>query len=300
MCTLAKDGDYIEKNYWDSFIEKEFPNYEAFWAKFVVPLTNRPTDIHFKPDSELITPSKTKEVVHQEICIAQLTYSVLRHLARAYDLRNLLESNVVNDLPSKGDGGSSASDTETYSASATNLFPTDTSALGRIFIGTPISKVDNFTSKQLHAQLDILTEGMVRIYGAQDVAFELLGRMTNKNRYEPWLEKGVKSGKKLSSFGGKEARNDWMSANQDALKTLKPLRKYRDHLVHGRLTPINYLRFPDIEKSENYLDWRKVTQGSIASISSEFVEAKDILKQAWDETLKFLNDAWEQLLKTLP
>ena len=50
---LATNGDVLERQCWTDFVAKEFPGYEVFWYWYVVPLTNRPADIHFKTDKEL-------------------------------------------------------------------------------------------------------------------------------------------------------------------------------------------------------------------------------------------------------
>lgn len=88
--SLALDGDQIEKEYWDKFIRIEFPSYERFWQKEIIVLTNRPKDIHFKTDPQLKKLGKSRE----DITLAQLHYTVLKHLARAYDLRQIYPLNL--------------------------------------------------------------------------------------------------------------------------------------------------------------------------------------------------------------
>lgn len=78
---LAIDGDDEEKLAWGEFVQAEFPEYEEFWLKSVVPLTERPAGIHFKPDSAVVAPFGVEDVV-----IAQLHYTMLRNLRRAYDV----------------------------------------------------------------------------------------------------------------------------------------------------------------------------------------------------------------------
>jgi hypothetical protein len=65
------------------FFESEFPAYEAFWLRHVVPLTNRPTDIQFKDDATLRALGKGSE----DVAIAQLHYTVLKHLSWAHQTR---------------------------------------------------------------------------------------------------------------------------------------------------------------------------------------------------------------------
>jgi hypothetical protein len=78
---LAIDGDVYEKSAWNLFLQSEFPSYEAFWFDHVIPLTNRPRDIHFKDDATLTSEGKNAE----DVAIAQLHYTVLKHLAMAYE-----------------------------------------------------------------------------------------------------------------------------------------------------------------------------------------------------------------------
>jgi hypothetical protein len=88
--TLHQDGDFFEKHYYELFIQKDFPSYERFWIKFVIPLTDRPKDIHFK-SNDVLTKLGLGD---QEICISQLHYSVVRHLARVYDIRAIHPLNI--------------------------------------------------------------------------------------------------------------------------------------------------------------------------------------------------------------
>jgi hypothetical protein len=90
--TLLADGDGFERHYHPLFLNAEFPAYEEFWVRFVVPLTNRPADIQFKSDADLLAIGHGS----QDICIAQLHYSVLRNLVRAFDIRGA--ASVTVDL----------------------------------------------------------------------------------------------------------------------------------------------------------------------------------------------------------
>ena len=67
--------------------------------------------------------------------------------------------------------------------------------------------------------MDALTEGMVRLVGAQYVAFELLGRYLNPGTYDPWLPD--------SSIA---ARRFWKDREN---YPLQDIRNYRNNLVHG-------------------------------------------------------------------
>jgi len=144
---LAIDGEPLEKRSWDLFLQGQFPGYETFWQRDIVPLTNRPDNWHFKTDQELKQIGK----VDRDICIAQLHYTVLVHLHRAFEI----------------------------------LFSRD--GVGR----------------------DELTEGIVRLSSALDVADELLERFNNPTSYDPWKDRGNK--------GGQGARDSWRKERRKKL-----------------------------------------------------------------------------------
>jgi len=228
--TLAQHGDPVERHYESLFISREFPSYQRFWQRFVVPLTNRPIDIRFKTPDDLRAIGKGD----REICIAQLHYSILRHLARAFDLR-------------------------------------------------------------VHHQIDLdqLTDGMVRLTGAQDIAFELLQRFGSPQSYDPWLAVG--SGK---AKGSKEARQSWQKEHS---YPLQDIRDYRNHLVHGRILPSVIgpsVLVPRITKENDYFDWRRITHHSNiqAVIGSDLIEASQVLNQAWRSTVDYLEVQWTKFL----
>ena len=229
--TLATDGDAYEQKYYLAFIKNEFPCYDAFWVKHVVPLTNRPTDIHFKTDVQLRAVGKTEH----DLCIAQLHYTVLRHLTRVFEIRR---PGIVS--------------------------------------------------------VDDLTDGIVRLAGAQDVAFELLERYARPAKYGPWLARRVGR-----TRGGKEARQAWQKRNR---RPLQDIRNYRNHLVHGRIGPgviLNGLWYvPDIGKEAKYYDWRAITDGRnvAALVGQDLATPKQILDGAWKKTVNYLESNWKSHL----
>ncbi len=226
---LINDGDRVEKKYWDKFIQTQFPSYEKFWIKNVIPLTNRPADIHFKADYELRKIGKSAN----DICLSQLHYSILKHLSRAFDILSLQDIN-----------------------------------------------------------LDNLIEGMVRLSGALDIAFELLERFNNPTKYDAWLDK-----KNNSNLGGKEARENWQKNNRFPLQKIK---NYRNHLIHGRMLPgiLNTTYYlPKIGLEKKYFDWRLITNSNNPAFDkNDLMPAKKILEQAWKETLDYLENQWKAIL----
>lgn len=228
---LAIDGDDFERRCWNLFVKDQFPSYERFWLKSVVSLTNRPNNVHFKTDTELAAIGKSES----DLCVAQLNYSILRHLMRCFETLKILE--------------------------------------------TP-SGVDQ--------QLNLLQEGMARLVGAQDNAFELLERVTkNPSIYKAFQDSG-------------KAREKWKEDNNSPLQHI---RKYRNSLVHGRLLPgiMDEVRLclPNIGKESLYLDWRIITDLSNnprrEKAKEDFFSVLDILERAWNETIIYLENNWKSL-----
>ena len=101
--TLINNGDDFEKHYWNEFLKDEFPEYEKYWSQKVTPLTNRPTDIHFKNSQQLTQEGFTAD----DICKAQLHYTTFRHLVRSFEILKQLkqksqQSILDTDLLSEG------------------------------------------------------------------------------------------------------------------------------------------------------------------------------------------------------
>jgi hypothetical protein len=84
MAYSIEDEGYgeIETRTYPEFIKPQFPSYEVFWLKFVVPLTHRPGDKQLKTDAELALIGKG----HADLCLAQLHYTVLLQFARCIGL----------------------------------------------------------------------------------------------------------------------------------------------------------------------------------------------------------------------
>jgi len=85
--TLRTDGDDLERAFYATLIQPDFPSYETFWQEFVTPLTNRPVNVQLKTDAELAGIGKGPH----DVCLAQLHYSAFRHLVRAFQLREATE-----------------------------------------------------------------------------------------------------------------------------------------------------------------------------------------------------------------
>lgn len=239
--TLQKDGDSFEQQYWVTFLKSDFPNYEKYWSKYIVPLTNRPINVHFKPSQQLTVEGYTAD----DICKAQLHYTTFRHLVRTFEILNTLKG----------------------------------------------------TKPQTIIDTDILSEGLFHIAAAQDVAFEFLQRVATPNQFDPWAPK--KSVSTTNQVASQEAQNKWKKDNN---YPLQEIRDYRNHLTHGRMSPSiqsqSKILLPKIGMEINYLDWRLVTDwdSSRAEIAqADFDTLEIILANAWERTIKYLNDEWGKI-----
>jgi hypothetical protein len=238
--TLQKDGDIFEQHYWNAFLEADFPNYEKYWAKHIVPLTKRPDNVHFKPSQQLRGEGYTAD----DICKAQLHYTTFRHLVRTFEILNTLKSK------------------------------------------DPQAIIDT----------DILAEGLFHIAAAQDVAFEFLQRGATPNQFDPWAPK--KSESVTNQAASQEASKKWKIDNDFPLQDI---RDYRNHLTHGRMSPsiqsLHKVLLPKIGKEIDYLDWRLVTDwDSETATITDFDSLDSILADAWDRTLKYLNEEWGKIV----
>jgi len=140
-----------------------------------------------------------------------------------------------------------------------------------------------------------------RLSGASDVADELLARRASPGLYDAWNEND-----------GAKARRKWRQKNPDPLR---PVRAYRNRLVHGRVVlevyvpaadsngrPIgDVLTYPELEKVDSYLDWRvaiaaahpppgtPVTHG----FPPDFAEPALIVRDAWEQVVAYVENAWK-------
>jgi hypothetical protein len=135
-------------------------------------------------------------------------------------------------------------------------------------------------------------ECFARLSGASDVGDEILARRAEPGVYDAWTE-----------TRGRDARNAWRKSNPDPLR---PVRDYRNRLVHGRVVFELYvnahdpqgrhlghlLLYPRLEKVDSYLDWRAALTASAAP-SDDFAEAALIVVDAWERVVAHVEQAWQ-------
>lgn len=85
--SLEKDGDLYETRYWN-ILKESFPNYEVFWAQFIVPLTGR-------TERQGIALKNGTHPLLENISMAH--YTVFYHLGVAVDLQERLGQEFSED-----------------------------------------------------------------------------------------------------------------------------------------------------------------------------------------------------------
>ena len=95
--TLARFGDHHEQRLW-SLVSAEFPAYEIFWCRYVVPLTNR-IDPNIPFPQARDSWIRLRSDVHQrQEQLAMHNYSVFYYLGRSTERVNLDEAQFPEDV----------------------------------------------------------------------------------------------------------------------------------------------------------------------------------------------------------
>lgn len=139
-------------------------------------------------------------------------------------------------------------------------------------------------------------ESFVWLTGASDVGDELLQRRKTPGDYEAWDEDA-----------GRRARREWRGTESNPLRDI---RAYRNRLVHGRVVPEQHLtmsglgrppektlRFPRIERVNEYLDWRRAQDPRRVRMAiDEFQEARALVTEAWERVVAWAEESWQEHL----
>lgn len=249
--TIAADGDEFERQWWPQWTRDRFPSYETFWGARIVPLTYRVKNrqnVHFQTTAELAPAGYTDE----DVAIAQLHYTLLRHLGRVFELLDDARASFLS--------------------------------LRAPIANRPFGRDEFF-------------ESFARLSGASDVADELLARRASPGRFDAWKESD-----------GRDARGEWRRSGRG--DPLRPVRDYRNRLVHGRIVPETFvnavsdkghpighlLLYPRLTLVDRYIDWRVAFAEVATRPSPDFDEAALIAADAWELVVEYVEDAWQKHL----
>jgi hypothetical protein len=99
--TIETDGDELEREAWYQWTRDRFPGYEKFWSVRIVPTTYRVRhrdNIRFQTTVELDAAGYTDE----DVTIAQLHYTILRHLHRVFVLLDEAHASFLSPREHRG------------------------------------------------------------------------------------------------------------------------------------------------------------------------------------------------------
>jgi hypothetical protein len=86
--SIANDGDYYEVQYW-GFLKNDFPNYEEFWNRYIIPLTKR-------TEGQGIGLKESIDPLLESLAMAH--YTVFYHLGVTADLQARLGQEFSEDI----------------------------------------------------------------------------------------------------------------------------------------------------------------------------------------------------------
>src|SRR5690348_4890567 len=96
----------------------------------------------------------------------------------------------------------------------------------------------------------------------------------------------------------REARRTWREKHPSPT-FLRDLQDYRHQLVHSG--PFMHWAegpyFPRVGHHRDFCDWRRATAGLSDSELARFAHASEIVEEAWDHTVRYLDTSWRQLLR---
>ena len=133
----------------------------------------------------------------------------------------------------------------------------------------------------------LFVSAILRLSSAHDVADELLQRDSDgKVPADPWGHRAL------------EARRAWRDKHRSPT-FLRELQDYRHQLVHSG--PFMHWAegpyFPKVGHHRDYRDWRKATAQLTEAELAKFAHASEIVEEAWDQTVRYLDTSWRALLR---
>lgn len=269
--TLAADGDKIEQSGWSLFGKGKFPNYEIFWQRYIVPLTNRPTDIHLSPTATL-----------EQSEIATIHYTIYYNFHRIYTWL----SNAVGDEDFEQDKFEQAF------VKLSNACDLTEELLFRVLAN--IGKFD-----QTHTSFQRVENRNFK----RDKRAKLEQLFTKVTAFGTLSKRGSLS---LTIINRVNVLKSFLNL-ETYLKISEPIRSYRNILVHSANSIQIDGAVPRIDHAKEYLDWTKVTNivrsndlTAKETLKKNFADRRDLALQETDKLIAELNLLWEHLIALLP
>lgn len=269
--TLREHGDFDEQHF-GHYLASSLPNYEEFWATFIVPLTKRPQAITFRPDVDPLLQR-----------MAEAHYSVFWHLVAAHRLIKMAEK-----PPGK----------------MALLFD---SILFHMSVATEM--VEDFLF--IWAQIESRFENR-RLSGVSplsvDEAVAKVKKFVDSSTYQKALGRFRERGRPISIplhteqdvFGSFLKSANAQAAYESFRITYQRVRHYRNVVAHnpilGKLMWVgdpSSLLIPREDKLHQYDEWWKVFQ---SPPRGDFVEAAELAATFLRQVEETINGLWQHII----
>lgn len=251
-------GDGYERRYYDKFVKSELPSYEEFWSEFVWPLTKRPASVHFEGREKVEKMGKGDG----DVCIAQLHYTLFRHLARAFDLKEKLELSV--DDMAEG-------------------FARLTGALDVAF-----ELLERFVHPRTYNPWEDKASKAAKEMWQKSANYPLKDIRTYRNHL---IHGRIMPNCVSTLLASHEEEPSDSPPCGDAIHSASPPPSGTFEITSGWLGTV---WVPRLGCEARYCDWREVT--ACQAPPPDFDTPKNVLSDAWHKTVQYVEAEWERVL----
>lgn len=263
--SLDKDGDLYETRYW-SFLKENFPNYEVFWAQFIVPLTGR------TERQGLALISGTHPLLEN---IAMAHYTVFYHLGVAVDLQERLGQEFSEDILFHLSSATEMVDRLVFELAKLRFFLVGGDLASKFTEEDVPSIVEKYLSSKEYSKAfaRFLHRGQsvnVRLYNPADVTMQFMQNISE------------------------QARNDFESWQ----KTANRIRHYRNTLAHNPKLGVlsktgETIYVPKESELHKYELWSSVTN---RSNNNDFISLSELIGDFQTKLIEKTNQLWAHLI----
>jgi hypothetical protein len=272
---FANDGDNYERLYW-TFLKERFPNCEAFWRYFVVPLTKR-IELEIKDPNERIRP---RDGISEDIKdIASSHYTMFLNLIYSYDhLQNFRLS--------------SFEDFYTHLGSACDL-------------------AEEFLLKSYLLIIECTGQSSEILQELNKEKFLELAAKWYEDNYSKVCEDYLKKGKPtpIKLPGRRDVLDEYFKDPDDwrqYKRYSQKIREYRNIIVHdikiGKIISLGGVTLvPKKEKIQNYKKWPHVFEAGqdIQKLKNDFINMKEQMILDIGSLEIILNNLWTKPINDL-